>query len=137
MIIDTDVLIGYLRGNTLAKKIITDNIPFKISVVTYLELIHGVYNKDELKKIQKQLKKWSVEILQINETISTYAMFLVENYHLSNNLELADAMIAATVLEANEILLTANDKHYKFVPNIQIKKFRNTDQENNKKYALE
>jgi len=124
LIIDTDVLIWYLRGNTHAKKIIFDNIPFKISVITYLELIQGLQNKKDLGILQKQLKKWGVEIIPINETISTYAMYLVENYNLSHSLELTDAMIAATVLERNETLLTANDKHYKFILNIQIQKFK-------------
>lgn len=124
MIIDTDVLIWYLRGDTQAKKIIIKNIPFKISVITYLELIQGVRNKKELVIIQKQLKKWSVEILQINESISTYATFLVENYFISHSMELGDALIAATALETNEILLTANDRHYGFIQNLQIQKFR-------------
>jgi predicted nucleic acid-binding protein len=52
------------------------------------------------------------------------AMFLVEDYFLSHSLELADAIIVATSLEKQEILLTANDKYYKFIPNIQVKKFK-------------
>jgi predicted nucleic acid-binding protein len=124
VLIDTDVLIWYLRGNKKAKKIITGNIPFRISVFTYLELIQGIKNKTELKVLQKYFNKWSVEIIQINETISTRAMFLVEDYFLSYSLELSDAMIAATALEKKETLVTANDKHYKYIPNIQIQKFR-------------
>lgn len=36
---------------------------------------------------------------------------------------LADALIAATVVQMGETLLTANDKHYKFVPTMQCKRF--------------
>jgi predicted nucleic acid-binding protein len=124
MLIDTDVLIWYLRGNENARNIITNNIPFKISVINYMELIQGMKNKNELKILQKYLKQWSVEIIQINENISTRAMFLVEDYFLSHSLELSDAIIAATSLERQELLLTANDKHYKYVPNIQLEKFK-------------
>ena len=124
MIIDTDVLIWYLRGNDHARKAINKNIPFRISVITYLELIQGIQNKMELGILQKHLKKWSVEIIQINESISTHAMFLVENFFLSHSMEVGDAMIAATVMETGETLLTANDKHYGFISNIQIQKFR-------------
>jgi predicted nucleic acid-binding protein len=124
MLIDTDVLIWYLRGNINAQNIVHENIPFKISVVNYMELVQGMESKRELKLVQKYLRKWSVEIMQINDTISTRAMFLVEDYFLSHSLELFDAIIAATSLERREELLTANDKHYKFIPNIQIKKFR-------------
>ena len=123
MIIDTDVLIWYLRGNINAKKTITANIPFKISIINYMELIQGMQNKNELWALQKQLKKWSTEIVQINESISAYAMYLVENYFLSHSMEAADAIIAATAMEKNEILLTANYKHYSFIPNIQVQKF--------------
>ena len=124
MIIDTDVLIWYLRGNKNAKKIITANIPFKISLINYLELVQGIRDKNELRALQKQLKNWNVEIIQINENISTYAMFLVENYFLSHSIETGDAIIAATVLNTSEILLTANYKHYGFIPNIQVQKFK-------------
>jgi predicted nucleic acid-binding protein len=123
MLIDTDVLIWYLRGNENARNIITGNIPFKISVINYLELIQGMNNKNELKLLRKYLKQWSVEIIQINENISTRAMFLMEDYFLSHSLELPDAIIAAVSLERQEVLLTANDKHYKYIPNIQLEKF--------------
>ena len=124
MIIDTDVLIWYLRGNINAKKIVFANIPFKISVINYLELIQGMQDKSELRTLQKQLNKWSTEIIQINDHISTYAMFLVENYYLSHSMEMADAIIAATALVTNETILTANHKHYGYVPNILVKKFK-------------
>ena len=124
MIIDTDVLVWYLRGNKNAQKTINANIPFRISVINYLELVQGMRDKREFRILQKCLKQWATEIIQIDESISTYAMFLVENYYLSYSLESGDAIIAATVLEKNEILLTANDKHYSFIPNLDIEKFR-------------
>jgi hypothetical protein len=124
VIIDTDVLIWFLRGNENAKKIIIANIPFKISVINYMELVQGMRNKQELSLLQKHLRKWSTEIIQINENISTRAMFFVEDYYLSHSMELGDAIIAATTLENHEVLLTANDKHYAYIPNIQLKKFK-------------
>ena len=124
MIIDTDVLIWYLKGNEKARKAVYANIPFKISVINYLEILQGMKNKRELQLLQKYMKKWSTEIIQINENISTRAMYFVEDYHLSHSMELGDAIIAATALENHDILLTANDKHYSFIPNINISKFR-------------
>jgi len=124
VLIDSDVLIWYLRGNKNAQKIIRASIPFKISVINYVELIHGMKDKRELALFHKYLKEWSVEILQINETISTRAMFFVEDYFLSHSMEFSDAIIASTALEYQEKLLTANDKHYGFIPGLQINKFR-------------
>ncbi len=124
MIIDTDVIIWNLRGNLNAKKIINKNIPFSISVVTYMELVQGMRNKQELSIFIKQLTAWGVNIIQINDDISTRAMIYVEEYALSHSMELADSLIAATCVNNSEILLTANDKHYKYIPNIQIEKFK-------------
>jgi len=123
VLIDTDVLIWYFRGNEDARKIINANIPFKISVINYIELIQGMRDKRELKILQKHLRKWPAEIIQVNENISTRAVYFMEDYYLSHSLEFADAMIAATAIENQEILLTANDKHYIFIPNIKIKRF--------------
>jgi predicted nucleic acid-binding protein len=124
MLIDSDVLIWYLRGNKNAQNAINKNIPFKISVINYMELIQGIQDKRELRLLQKYLRNWSVEIIQVNENISTRAMFLLEDYFLSHTLKLEDAIIAATALERQESLLTANDRHYKFIPNLPVHKFK-------------
>jgi predicted nucleic acid-binding protein len=123
VIIDSDVLIWELRGNKKAQKIIHENRPFSILVITYIELVQGMENKEELRKLIKQLSNWNVEIIQINQDISTRAMIYVEEYFLSNSMEMADAMIAATCIHGSEILLTTNEKHYKHIPNIQLRKF--------------
>jgi predicted nucleic acid-binding protein len=123
LIIDTDVLIWYLRGNEKAKSIVEDNVPFAISVITYMEIIQGMRNKDEFKLFQKQMLRWNTNIIQIDQEISSRAMFYVQEYSLSHSMMLADALIAATVIQNSEILITANDKHYKFIPNIECKKF--------------
>ncbi len=123
MIIDSDVLIWHLRGNEKARYTIHKNIPFSISVVTYIELIQGMRDKKEMNVLTKQLANWDVDIIQINQDISARAMIYVEQYHHSSSMELADALIAATCVSNSEILITGNEKHYKIVPNIQIKKF--------------
>ena len=123
MIIDTDILIWYLRGNDKAKKVVEANIPFTISAVTYMELIQGMKNKEEFRIFQKQIQKWNIDIVQIDKEISSRAIFYIQEYSLSHSMMLADALIAATVVQTSEILLTANDKHYKYIPNIECKRF--------------
>ncbi|GMO43807.1 MAG: type II toxin-antitoxin system VapC family toxin [Treponemataceae bacterium] len=124
MIIDTDVLIWYFKGNKNALNVIKKYTPFCISVITYMELIQGMRNKNELQMLKKYLNKWNVKILQINENISARAMFLVENYYLNNSLELGDAIIGVTARENQETLLTANYKHYKIIQDLKIEIFR-------------
>jgi len=123
VLIDSDVLIWYMRGNEKSKRIVAKAIPFKISVVSYMELVQGMRNKKELALLKKYLKLWEVEIIHITNEISAKAMNFVEEYFLSNSMELQDALIASTSLIHNEIILTGNDKHYQFLPNIQINKF--------------
>lgn len=123
MIIDTDVLIWYLRGNEVSRKVVEENIPFSISVITYMELMQGMKNKEEMKMFQKQIQRWNVNIIQIDKEISTRAMFYIQEYALSHSMMLADGLIAATVVQNGETLITANDKHYRFIPTIECERF--------------
>jgi len=122
--IDTDVLIWYMRGNIKAKEVIEKLNGFFISVVTYMELVQGMRNKRELTLLRSALRKWDVKILFINEDISAKAMFLVEEHYLSNSLVLADALIASTAVSNGVTLLTGNTKHYKVIKNLELEGFK-------------
>jgi predicted nucleic acid-binding protein len=43
-------------------------------------------------------------------------------YHLSHSLGLLDALIAASAIGLNATLLTFNEKHYRVVPGLVIRK---------------
>jgi len=124
MIIDTDILIWYMRGNEKAYDLIEDQNGFYISVVTYIELIQGMRNKQELKELKKAIRDWNAKILYINEEISTKAMFYVEPYYMSHSIQLADALIAATAVVNGLKIITANDKHYKMINQLEIERFK-------------
>jgi len=51
-------------------------------------------------------------------------MFYVEQYFLSHSLQLADALIGATAVVHGLPIYTADDKHYKIIKNIHVRKFR-------------
>lgn len=124
MIIDTDVIIFYLRGNQKAFKLIESSEKFSMSVVTYVELVQGMRNKKELNHLRQALHAWNTKILYITEEISAKAMFAVEQHFLSHSMQLADALIASTAIAYGLPLLTGNDKHYKIMKDIQLKIFR-------------
>ncbi len=124
IMIDSDVLIWYMKGNANANKVIESLNGFSISVVTYMELVQGMRNKRELTLLRTALRKWNAKIFFINEDISAKAMFLVEQYYLSNSLVLADALIASTAISNGVKLLTGNIKHYKVIKNIELKSFK-------------
>ena len=124
MIIDTDVMIWFLRGNQRAVDFVVEAMPFSISVVTYMELVRGMRDKRELAKMKKAFVDMDVEILPLTERISLRASDYVETYSLSHSMDLADALIAATCVEENDTLVTANDKHYRVVEDLQMTVFR-------------
>ena len=123
-LVDTDVLIWYLRGNQNAYDLIHSLDHFCISSVTYMELVQGMRNKNELKTLQNTLKNWSVKTLYISEEISARALFYVEEYFLSHSMQLADALIGATATQHGLTLITANDKHYRVIRGLDISIFR-------------
>jgi predicted nucleic acid-binding protein len=124
MVIDTDVLIWYMKGNQTAYKTIEALKSFSISVVTYMELVQGMRNKNELNHLRRALHAWNSKILYISEEISVKAMFFVEQHYLSHSIQLADALIGATAILHGLPILTGNDKHYKIFKDLEIKKFR-------------
>ena len=123
MILDTDVLIWGSRGNPRATEALRKHQGFHLSVVTYMEIVQGIRNKHELAAFKQALLIWSVKILQITESISQHAMFLVERYGLSHSLTPADALIAATAIQYREPLLTSNTKHYAAIPDLRLVRF--------------
>ncbi|MBW1747773.1 MAG: type II toxin-antitoxin system VapC family toxin [Deltaproteobacteria bacterium] len=124
MLIDTDVLIWYMKGNEKAYNAIENSENFFISVVTYMELVQGMRNKTELNTLRKALNGWNAKILYISEEISVKAMFFVEQHYLNHSIQLADSLIGATAIAYGLPILTSNDKHYKILKNLQLKKFR-------------
>ena len=124
MIIDTDVFIWYMRGNKKAFHFIENTHSFFISVITYMELVQGMRNKNELNELRKALRLWNAKILYVTEDISTKAMFFIERHYLSHSLEIADALIGATAIVNAFPLVTGNDKHYRMISDLEIMKFR-------------
>lgn len=124
MIIDTDVIIWYMKGNQNAYKALEGSRSFNISVVTYMELVQGMRDKNELNNLRRALHDWESKILYISEEISVKAMFFVEQHFLSHSIQLADALIGSTAIFYGLPILTGNDKHYKILKDLQVKKFR-------------
>ncbi len=115
MIFDTDVLIWFMRGKTEAAEALA-SVPEEnrfISVITYMELVQGVRDKAELRLLKEIIPQTGLNILPLSQSIGQWASELMDDFKLSSGLELADALIAATVLEAKQPFATANEKHYK------------------------
>lgn len=124
MLVDTDILIFNQRGNELAAEWLDSRKHFSISAVTWMELVQGARDKAELRTLRQALRFWGAEIEPINEEISARAMFWLEEYALSHGLRMADALIAASAWYLGQPLATANDRHYRFIDEIELLVFR-------------
>jgi len=124
MIFDTDVLIWVLRGNPKAAKAVDDTNARAVSMVTYMELLQGARDKREVKAIKSFLTDMRFRSLPLTENIGHRASIYMEEYGLSAALSLADALIAATAVEAHEPLLTGNDRHYRPIRELELRRFR-------------
>ena len=123
MLIDTDVLIWYMRGKRSAADFL-DAVPGKsISAVTYMELVQGMRNKEELLALRDCLREWKCSVLHITEAVSHRAIIYVERHFLAHSLRLADALIGATAIERGLPLATANYKHYRVIDDLIIEQF--------------
>jgi predicted nucleic acid-binding protein len=117
---DTNILIAWLKGDEqtieILQKIGLENL--LIPSITFMELIQGTRNKNELLKLKRKIKNYN--IIHFNDVTSKLAINLAEKYYLSHGLLIPDAIIAATAITFNFKLFTYNLKDFKFLPEIQL-----------------
>jgi predicted nucleic acid-binding protein len=125
VICDTDVMIDYLDHLQIrhqsAKHILDNSIGIDfiaISAVTKMELIAGAPNKAGLVKLNKNINRFN--ILLINPEITSLTIRLIENYKLSHNLAMPDTLIAATALYTGFKLFTFNLRDFKYIKGLDL-----------------
>ena len=124
MLIDTDVLIWFLRGQSSARDAIAQCRSVELSAVTYMELVQGVRDKEELRMLRRTIRLDDWRILPLTEDVSHRATMYIESYALSDGLRVADALIAAVAVQSGAALMTANTRHYKCIPDIALEQYR-------------
>lgn len=124
MLFDTDVLIWLLKGNIKAANLINKTEERFISIITFMELLKGAFNKKELINIKSLIKNLEFNIISINENICHRALIYIEEYCLQTGINIVDALIAATASENSLVLCTGNYKDFKEINDIKINIFR-------------
>ena len=124
MLVDTDVLVWLFRGRESARVAIAGCPNVKLSAVTYIELVQGVRTRDELRLLRRTIGTNAWQVVPLSENIGHRATLYVENQALSHGMRLADALVAATAVECGESLLTANLRHYRFLREISLERYR-------------
>ena len=122
MIFDTDAFIWIRRGSKRAAAMLDCHADRFIAVQTYMELLQGAQNREQQAATRRFLKDFGIKILPLSPEIGNRAMSLVEQYALSHNMRAADALIAATALEAAQPLCTSNVKRFRSIPLLELER---------------
>jgi predicted nucleic acid-binding protein len=106
VLFDTNVLIDYLNGIVEAKDELTQHTDSAISVITWMEVLVGATPTTEttLKAFLSQF-----HLLPIDHAVSETSVRLRQQHKI----KLPDAIIWATSITDNRILVTRNTKDFK------------------------
>lgn len=111
VLIDTDVLIEFLRGNPKAKEHLSGligNSDIFCSAITVAEISSGIKAGEE-ERTRGLLD--NMEVLDVTRAVAERAGHYKRTVR-SHALELDDCLIAATAFVFGAVLVTGNAKHY-------------------------
>ena len=116
---DTNILIHAFNGrvDTIEQLNKVGWSEIVLSSITVMELFQGMGNKNELVQMKKKIQYY--DIVQIDKPVSETAIEFIEKYKLSHGLQIPDAIIAATAIVHNRILITG-DSDFKNINGLQV-----------------
>lgn len=119
LLVDTDVLIDYLRGLPQAVGWI-ENVegPLLISAITVAELYAGVRDGEERTTLETFLGAF--ETIPVNREIAAQGGLYRRDFLRSHGTGLADALIAATAAAAQARLVTLNAAHFPMLTEVLV-----------------
>ena len=117
MLVDTDILIDYLRGQVDAVAFLEKHIAeISISAVSVAELFQGVREGRERTDLATMLS--ALVVLPLTEETAELAGLFRRDHRGSLGCGLADCMIAATAARHGLELITLNVKHFQMLPQV-------------------
>ena len=117
LLIDTDVLIDYLRDRAEAVAYLESlTPPLSVSAITVAELYAGVRDGDERLTLDQFVD--SFQVIALDEKIATRAGLIRRDFGRSHGTGLADAIIAATAEAHDANLVTLNSKHFQMLKDV-------------------
>ena len=123
--LDTGILVQFLRGNPKAAALLASLLPntvLTISAVTVTEIMVGSRDERHLEAAPSVLKL--VQVRSIDQDVAEKAAMLIKQYPQVFGTQIArgvaDAYIAATAWSNNIPLYTLNTRHFASVPIAQI-----------------
>jgi predicted nucleic acid-binding protein len=117
LLIDTDILVDFLRGFPKAVKLLkTHSEDIIISAITVAELYAGVRD-DERRHLDDLISLF--EVIPISREIGETGGLFKQQYHQSHGVGLADAIIAATSVNCDAELKTLNTRHFPMIKGLR------------------
>lgn len=104
MLLDTNVLIDYLKGFTPALTLINEASQPVISIISFIELLVGVTDPAEVVSTRHWLSQFT--LARINDQIAERAIEIRQ----TTKIKLPDALILATAHERKLVLYTHNTR---------------------------
>lgn len=83
-----------------------------------MELYVGGRSKKELADIDAFLSGFKISYL--TKSISKQALAWMREFRSSHGVEINDMLVAATAFSANTALISKNQKHYQFLPELNL-----------------
>ena len=123
LLIDTDIIIDFLRGFDRAVRYIKSHSEeIVLSVITVAELYAGVKGNDEHKDLDDLIALFP--ILQITTEVAKIGGLYKREYFKSHGVGLADGLIAASAEIHDAVLKTLNIKHYPMIKGLKPPYFK-------------
>jgi len=118
MLVDTDVMVDFLRGHPQAVALVHDHSPrIILSGIAAAELYAGVKGDEELNTLDSLLSLF--RIVPVSTELARAGGLHKRDYAKSHGVGLADAIIAATAQAESADLKTLNVKHYPMIKGLK------------------
>jgi hypothetical protein len=119
LMLDTDVLIDYLRGQADAVAFVKKTRrPLRVAAVTVAELYVGVREGEERRVLERFLGL--MEVVAVTPGIARQAGLWRRDYGRSHGTGLMDALIAAAAELSGSTLATLNEKHFPMLEEVLV-----------------
>lgn len=111
VLIDTDILVDYLRGQKQASDYLeNEKKDLFVSAINVAEIYAGIRDSEEMYSVKEFLAIF--KIIDIGKEIAENGGLLRRDYLKSHGIGLSDAIIAASAFSIDAIVATLNKKHY-------------------------
>ena len=119
LLLDTDILIEFLRGRLEAREYLESRTEtLLLSVITLAELYAGVRESGE--RTELDLLTQVVEIVPVDQETAVRAGLYRNAFRKSHQIGIADALIAATAEAMQATLVTFNTKHFPMLSKVFV-----------------